>query len=600
MTVLLVFLLLLAIGVMGFLGFQVFQLSARAARLDAELVGQRQQNEKVVKQWTDYGNTLKSQNQGLATKYKVDTKKWSEYATGLKTEIQRLSKWKNIADADVKAAEMLRSAQAASEKARIEADKLISSAQLRASAIQSESAQKIAAELATARESANAVLTEAKEKAKAQKEEAQTILTFATRQATKVVEAADKKAAEIGGNAYSSLKNAALYEQTVKAMKNIIEGYGDQYIIPEQSLLDDLAEDFKHAQAGQELQSARLYVKAMLRNGTAAACDYVEANRRDTAVNFVLDAFNGKVDSILSRAKHDNAGKLEQEIRDGFALVNLHGKAFRDTRITDAFLAARLDELKWGAITQQLALKEREEQRHIKEQAREEAQAAKERERALRDAVKEEETLRKGIEMGREQLEHATGEQKALYEQRLQEMVDKLNQAGERKKRAMSMAQQTKQGHVYILSNYGSLGADVYKIGLTRRWDPLDRVSELGGASVPFGFDVHAMILSENAPALEHQLHKHFMLNQVNKVNHRKEFFRAPLKTIREEVEKFGLTGVKWTMTAEAKEYRESLATDKLIKESSTERDAWVKRQQRMEQATYDNAVPAGAFADEE
>ena len=74
----------------------------------------------------------------------------------------------------------------------------------------------------------------------------------------------------------------------------------------------------------------------MIRNGTAAACEYVEANRRETAINFVVDAFNGKVDSILSRAKHDNAGKLEQEIRDAFTLVNYNGKAFRDARITGA------------------------------------------------------------------------------------------------------------------------------------------------------------------------------------------------------------------------------------------------------------------------
>jgi hypothetical protein len=339
----------------------------------------------------------------------------------------------------------------------------------------------------------------------------------------------------------------------------------------------------------------------MIRNGTAATCEYVEANRRETAINFVVDAFNGKVDSILSRVKHDNAGKLEQQIRDAFTLVNYNGKAFRDARITEAFLAARLDELKWAAIAQEFALEEREEQRRVKEQIRDEARAAKERERALREAAKEEEMLRKAMEQAQEQVEHASGEQKAIYEERLQEMAERLKQALERKERARSMAEQTKKGYVYIISNIGSFGEDVYKIGLTRRDDPRDRVRELGDSSVPFDFDVHAVILSEDAPALEHQLHKHFLLTQVNKVNHRKEFFRASLQEIREEIEKLGLTtGVHWTMTAEAKKYHESLAIEKAIKDNPAEREAWTKRQYKLERMAADLSEPAEAEEEEE
>ena len=339
----------------------------------------------------------------------------------------------------------------------------------------------------------------------------------------------------------------------------------------------------------------------MIRNGTAAVCDYVEANRRQTAVNFVADAFNGKVDSTLSRVKHDNAGKLEQEIRDAFTLVNYNGKAFRDARITEEYLSARLAELKWAAVVQQLALQDREEQRHAKEQAREEARAIKERERALREAAKEEETMRKAVAHAQEQFDRATGEQKAMYEQRLQEMAEKMREIEERKQRAISMAQQVKKGHVYIISNIGSFGEDVYKVGLTRRWNPKDRVDELGGASVPFGFDVHAMILSEDAPALEHHLHGHFALKQMNKINHRKEFFRVSIKEIREEIEKLGLTtGIQWTMRAEAREYRDTLATENLIRDDPAKGEAWIKRQLELE-STGDNVLEAvGASADDE
>jgi len=583
MIVLLVVLLALAITGLGFLGFYAFQWRTTVADLDADLVA------------------AKAKYRALAEKYNDKAEKWNESSTVMRAEIQQLSKWKTVADADAKAAELVRTARATLEKAKGDANDLVSTAQHRATILETEAAQNAATRLANATDTASAVASEAKEKAKILKDEAQAILNSATTKAASLIEAANKKATEIAGSAYEAMKNASLYEQTVKAMKNLIEGYGDQYIIPEQSLLDDLAEDFSHTQAGQELKRARDCTKVMVRNGTAAACEYVEANRRETAINFVVDAFNGKVDSILSRAKQENSGKLDQQIRDAFTLVNFNGKAFRDARIKEEYLTARLDELKWAVVSQQLALQEREEQRDAKEQVREEARAAKEQERALREAVKEEEMLRKAMEQAQAQFEHATGEQKAMYEARIQDMRELCQQAEERKKRALSMAQQTKQGHVYIISSIGSFGEDVYKIGLTRRWDPVDRVQELGGASVPFGFDVHAMILSEDAPRLEHHLHTHFLHRQMNKVNQRKEFFRVSLREIREEIEKLGLTtGVKWTMTAAAKEYRESMAIEKAIKDNPAMREAWIKRQLEMELTANDNLEPVGVSADEE
>ena len=600
MTVLLGFLLVAAIAGLAFIGYHAFQLHINVARLETDLAAQRARYEQDSKQWKDYCTNAKTQYQGVVNKYNEDAKRWKEYSTALKVENERLSKWKNVADAEVKAAEMVRKAQATLEKVKADADNLISTAQKQSTLLLAEADQKARSQMASANETATAVASEAKEKAKALKDESQAILDSTTSQAAKIIDAANKKAEEIGGDAYEAMRNAALYERTVKAMKNVIDGYGDQYIIPQQNLLDDLADGFSHTQAGQELKRAREATKMMIRNGTAATCEYVEANRRETAINFVVDAFNGKVDSILSRVKHDNAGKLGQQIRDAFTLVNFNGKAFRDASITEAFLAARLDELKWAAIAQQLALEEREEQRRIKEQIREEARAAKERERAFREAAKEEETLRKGIELGQQQAEHATGEQKAMYEERLQEMAERLKEIEERKQRARSMAEQTRKGYVYIISNVGSFGEDVYKIGLTRRWEPLERVRELGDSSVPFGFDVHAMILNEDAPALEQQLHKHFILKQVNKVNHRKEFFRVSLEEIHKEIEKLGVTtGVHWTMTAEAKEYRESLAIEDKIKDNPAEREAWIKRQYKLELMAADLSELAEAEEEE-
>ena len=182
------------------------------------------------------------------------------------------------------------------------------------------------------------------------------------------------------------------------------------------------------------------------------------------------------------------------------------------------------------------------------------------------------------MEKAQNLLGQASEEQKAKYEKQIEELIERLRLTEEKSQRALSMAQQTRSGFVYIISNIGSFGENVYKIGLTRRLEPLDRVHELGDSSVPFEFDVHAMIYSEDAPALENQLHKHFAAMQMNKVNFRKEFFKVDLAHIREEVEKLGLNA-KWTMASVAHEYHESLAVETAIKQDPKQRDEWLKNQ---------------------
>lgn len=433
--------------------------------------------------------------------------------------------------------------------------------------------------------SAKEIRVQAKEDAKALREKADEILRVATVEAGKIIEAANKRAEEIAGEAYLALKNKDGLEKAAQAMKNIIEGYGDRYLIPSYTIIDQLAEEFGHVEAGEELKKARERTRLMVANGTAAKCDYVEANRKETAINFVSDAFNGKVDSILASVKHDNYGTLEQKIKDSYYLVNNLGKAFRNAMITPEFLASRIEELKWASIAHQLKLQEREEQRVIKEQIREEEKARREFERAIKEAQREEELLKKAIEKAQKEIGLASDEQKAKYEEKLRELNERLLLAEEKNQRAISMAQQTKMGHVYIISNIGSFGEDVYKIGMTRRLEPLDRVRELGDASVPFEFDVHAFIYSEDAPSLERELHKTFLKLQMNKVNPRKEFFRVSLAQIRAEVELLGHTP-KWTMTAEAKQYRESLVIEEAIKSNSFEQMDWMRDQ--LEKVTED------------
>jgi len=395
------------------------------------------------------------------------------------------------------------------------------------------------------------------------------LISNANDNALKIIADAETRAKEIAGSAYEAKEFAETYQAVANSMKNKIEGYGDEWIVPNRSVLDELAENYEFTDAGRELQKARELTKSLIKTSKAASCDYVEPNRRNTAIKFVLDAFNGKVDSTLSKIKHNNYGKLSQEIKDAFQLVNYNGSAFRSAKITDIYLQARLNELKWGVAVNEIMLEEKEEQRRIKEQLREEEKARREYERAIKEAEKEEKTIQQAIDKATKELMLAGEEQRLALEQKLAELQIKFEEVEAKNQRAISMAQQTRSGHVYVISNIGSFGENVYKIGMTRRLEPLDRVRELGDASVPFSFDVHAMIYSDDAPSLENHLHKVFNDKQVNKVNARKEFFNVGIRDIKSTIEKMNINA-QWTMFAEAKEYRESLSlAEKPINEST-------------------------------
>lgn len=262
---------------------------------------------------------------------------------------------------------------------------------------------------------------------------------------------------------------------------------------------------------------------------------------------------------MLSKVRHNNYGKMKQQIIDAFNLVNHNGAAFRDARIRQQYLEARLDELKWAVAVYQLQLEEREEQRQIRDAMREEEKARREYEKAIREAEKEEKMLQQAMEKARKELAAASEEERQSLEDKIAGLQQKLAEAEAKEERALSMAQQTRRGHVYVISNIGSFGEDVFKVGLTRRLEPEIRVRELGDASVPFPFDIHAMIFSEDAPALELELHRRFQDRQLNRVNSRKEFFRFGIAEIKEVIDDMGIEA-HWTLLAEAQEYRESLA----------------------------------------
>jgi hypothetical protein len=194
---------------------------------------------------------------------------------------------------------------------------------------------------------------------------------------------------------------------------------------------------------------------------------------------------------------------------------------------------------------------EKKEQARIKERIRDEQRAEREIQREIERAEAEKRVREKALE---EALQRVKDE----HSSEVEELRTKLHEAEEKVQRAISLAQMTKAGHIYVISNIGSFGENMFKIGMTRRLEPMERVKELGDASVPFPFDVHMMIHSEDAPKLENALHEEFNKLRANKVNMHKEFFRVDFESIRQAVERFH-GEVSYAADAEALQYRQSL-----------------------------------------
>ncbi len=313
--------------------------------------------------------------------------------------------------------------------------------------------------------------------------------------------------------------------------------------------------------AVQELQ------KMMLKDKTAAACSKawtVEGSKQKGEqmvtrnIKLMLRAFNGESDAAIMKVKWNNVQKMEERIKKAYEAINKLGEPTQ-IRISDKYLQLKLDELHLAYEYQEKLYQEREEQRQIREQMREEEKALREAEKAKKDAEQEEIRWQKALDEAKTEMETATCEELSGLNTKIADLERQLQEAHERKERALSMAQQTKRGHVYVISNIGSFGEDVYKIGMTRRLEPLDRVRELGDASVPFEFDVHAIIFSDNAPELENKLHRLFNDRRLNMVNYKKEFFNVDLEEIESAVKEMHGT-FEFTMIAEAKQYRESVA----------------------------------------
>ena len=307
--------------------------------------------------------------------------------------------------------------------------------------------------------------------------------------------------------------------------------------------------------------------KAMIQTDTAAVCTtkwtVSDSEAKGLAVvnrykKLMLRAFNGECEALISKVKWNNVNQMKERMQKLFDAINKLGDGF-NVYIVSTYLDLKQKELILEYEYQSKRQQEKEDLRRAQEELREEEKAKKEFEQAQREAEKEEITFQKALEKARKEVEQATGERQDKLLTQIEKLEQELKEAHEKKERALSMAQQTRRGHVYVISNIGSFGENVYKIGMTRRLEPLDRIRELGDASVPFKFDIHALIYSEDAPKLENELHKIFNNRQVNMINYRKEFFKVSIDEVEKAINDNDVNA-EFIRVPEAMEYRETMA----------------------------------------
>ena len=263
--------------------------------------------------------------------------------------------------------------------------------------------------------------------------------------------------------------------------------------------------------------------------------------------NMCEDYIQLNIANIVKDMKYSDWETIKMKVSTLISNIDHLLMSYTDTHFDDDYLKSVYNyiEAKYLVVQKQ-------------EEEREEREAQREYERAIKKALKDEEKAQEALEQKKREIAEAQTQEKI---QKLQEQIQGLEkalvEARELRERAMSMAQQTKIGYVYVISNIGSFGKDVYKIGMTRRLDPMERVLELSNASVPFPFDVHTFIYREDAPSLEADLHRRFDAKKVNSINYRKEYFHVTLDEIKAALKEKGVDA-QFVDEPDAFQYRES------------------------------------------
>lgn len=370
-------------------------------------------------------------------------------------------------------------------------------------------------------------------------------------------------------NAEVSKANEALekLEATIKKKREQILDIDEQILFEEFSLYKPKYDLVNSEQYKKKLDAIRQTQKDMIKNGNAVSgnMNWTVNNSASQGKKMVSDmqklllrAFNSECDELIDRVTYSNIEQSEKRIKASSENISKLGRIMQ-IAISWSYERAKLDELYLVFEYRQAKQREKEEQKELRAQMREEAKLQKEIEEARKKVEKEQKHYQNALKTVIKQISDASDEERAILEEKKKELEDQLGEIAKNIQDIDYREANAKAGYVYIISNIGAFGENVYKIGMTRRLDPTERIDELGDASVPFDFDIHAMIFSDDAPALEAALHKAFEHKKLNMVNHRREFFAVTLDEIKEVVRKNYNKSVEFIEFAPAQQYRESL-----------------------------------------
>lgn len=349
-------------------------------------------------------------------------------------------------------------------------------------------------------------------------------------------------------------------ENEIAQKKSQLYSLTDDIALQEYGLYQPTYEFANSDLYSERLKAIRSDQKQCIKNGTACLGNMNwtvngSASKGKKMVQdmqkLLLRAFNVECDDIVETVKISNVDRAKERIISTSQQISKLG-SMMSISISQQYINLKIQELLLALDYQQKKQEEKERIRELKEQEREEKRVQKEIEEARKKLQKEKSHYQNALDALMKQIQ-SNGETPELLEK-------KNNLEAELEDTAKAIANvdyreaNRKAGYVYIISNIGAFGQDVYKIGMTRRLEPMERIEELGDASVPFNFDVHALIFTEDAPALENALHTAFEAQKINKINRRREFFRVNLDEIKSVVRKNFDKTVEWIDVPEAEQ----------------------------------------------
>lgn len=404
-------------------------------------------------------------------------------------------------------------------------------------------------------------------------------ITAKTQELDDIVSSKQKDIEKLNNDIDQKNQKVAEKDKQISDLDKKIKDLNDQLVnVSDEVMYEDYGlykprYDFANSSAYKgKLSEVRSNQKEMIRDGEAGTIfnpmllDNSKAKGRSMQkknIKQLVRSFNGECEAAINKVTKSNIEMIEKRITRSFEQLNKLNEP-NGVRLTANYLDSKLDE---AHIALEYALKKEQEKELLREQRqreKEERQAQKEYAQERAKYEKDETHFQQAKDLLQDKINNSKSEVEIeSLKRKLADLQDKLSDIQTKKAKLSDRAENPTAGYVYIISNIGSFGQNVYKIGVTRRLDPMDRINELSSASVPFKFDVHALIFTDDAYKLETELHEYFDKRRVNKVNKRKEFFRLNIDEIKEVLSKHKELTFDFHEIPDAPEYRDTLLIEK-------------------------------------